>query len=150
MPRVAIRRTRASKTRGKSYLWGQREAEEAGIYCGAPRARIGTPVPLRAGTIVESMGFGQIKRVVFFIHSGIPRNPRSDEENGRLSGRLLGSTNCSLSLSRSSAIEERQGGKLRGNDFYSFIEMKLSKDRRTRNVASSNPKNSLSGNHRES
>lgn len=54
--------------------------------------------PLLAGTIVESMGFDQIKRVVFFIHSEIPRNPRSDEENGRLSGRLLESTNCPLFL----------------------------------------------------
>lgn len=51
-----------------------------------------------AGTIVESMGLDQIKRVVFFIHSEIPRNPRSDEENGRLSGRLLESTNCPLLL----------------------------------------------------
>lgn len=40
VPRVAIRRTRASKTRRKSYLWGKREAEEVGIYCTAPRAEM--------------------------------------------------------------------------------------------------------------
>lgn len=96
VPRVAIRRTRASKTRRKSYLWGKRETEEVGIYCAVPRAEIHGFAP--AGTIVESMGFDQIKRVVFFIHPGIPRNSRSDDENGRLSGRFLKSTNCPLFL----------------------------------------------------
>jgi len=75
---------------------GKGEAEEAGIYCDAAPRR---DPALLAGTIVlESMGLGQIKRVVFFIHSEIPRNPRSDEENNRLSGRLSESTNCSLFL----------------------------------------------------
>lgn len=75
---------------------GKGEAEAAGIYCGAAPRR---DPALLAGTIVlESMGLGQIKRVVFFIHSEIPRNSRSDEENNRLSGRLFESTNCSLFL----------------------------------------------------
>lgn len=147
MPRVAIRRTRASKTRGKSYLWGQREAKEAGIYCDAPRARTGAPGPFRAGTTVESMGFGQIKRVVFFIYSGIPRNPHSDEEYGRLSGRLLGSTNCPLYvLFLFPPDDATQGRKAEEGNAMIFIPSlrECSRGRRPCSVASSIPKNSLS------
>jgi len=117
VPRVAIRRTRASKTRGKSYLWVEPKESGGGrnLSCCPARSRRGPPGPAyRGGPRYDRRIDGlraQIKRVVFFIHSGIPRNPRSDEENGRLSGRPFESTNCplSLSLSLSLAPERREG-----------------------------------------
>lgn len=101
MPRVAIRRTRASKTRGKSY---QGKGKEEGIYCAATtrsfgirRARIqrgyGSPDP-RLDTVCPCLD--QIKRVVFFVHPGFRSVLLGYEGNGSLKA---ASSNQQIALS---------------------------------------------------